>query len=161
MTTTRTLATLMLAATMLVAPALSSAIGTAPAFAGGGGGSGGGGNGGGGHGGGGGGIGGGLGGGAAASADTGRDSGNDPGGKGGKDGKGDTASSLGGLNAAHASPNALEHASPNSRVGKVDTYADDPTLSNLQAATNKAKTVTSLNSPVATQVNSLLSDTGK
>ena len=38
--------------------------------------------------------------------------------------KGSTASKLGALNAAHASPNALAHASPNSRVGKIAAYKD-------------------------------------
>jgi len=38
--------------------------------------------------------------------------------------KGSTASTLGALNAAHASPNALAHASPTSRVGKIAAYKD-------------------------------------
>lgn len=38
-----------------------------------------------------------------------------------KTGKGST---LGALNAAHTSPNALAHASPNSRVGKIAAYKD-------------------------------------
>jgi hypothetical protein len=37
-------------------------------------------------------------------------------------GHGALASSLGALNAAHASPNALDNASPNSRVGRIATY---------------------------------------
>ncbi|MGH7125454.1 MAG: hypothetical protein ACREFI_13850 [Stellaceae bacterium] len=41
-----------------------------------------------------------------------------------KNTKGLTASALGALNAAHASPNALAHASPNSRVGKIAAYKD-------------------------------------
>jgi len=39
-------------------------------------------------------------------------------------GKGSTASALGALNAAHASPNALARASANSRVGKIAAYKD-------------------------------------
>ena len=61
--------------------------------------------------------------------------------KGVKDpkGKGSTASALGALNAAHASANALAHASPNSRVGKVAAYKDainslNTTNANLAAA---------------------------
>ena len=34
-----------------------------------------------------------------------------------------SASSLGALNGAHASPNARTHAAPNSRVGRIATYA--------------------------------------
>lgn len=37
---------------------------------------------------------------------------------------GSDASSLGALNAAHASENALAHANPNSRVGKIAAYRD-------------------------------------
>jgi len=37
--------------------------------------------------------------------------------------KGTTASSLGSLNASHASTNALAHAAPTSRVGRLATYA--------------------------------------
>jgi len=37
---------------------------------------------------------------------------------------GSIASSLGALNAAHASANALAHASPNSRVGKIAAYKE-------------------------------------
>jgi hypothetical protein len=40
-------------------------------------------------------------------------------------GKGSTASALGALNAAHANPNALLHASPNSRVGRIAAYRDE------------------------------------
>ncbi len=40
------------------------------------------------------------------------------------DSHGATASSLGALNAAHASENALLHASPNSRVGKIAIYKE-------------------------------------
>ena len=35
-----------------------------------------------------------------------------------------TPSELGALNAAHASPQALAHASPNSRVGRIAAYRD-------------------------------------
>jgi hypothetical protein len=38
--------------------------------------------------------------------------------------QGSTASSLGALNAAHASDTALDNASPNSRVGKIAAYRD-------------------------------------
>jgi hypothetical protein len=52
-----------------------------------------------------------------------------------------TASELGSLNAAHASPTALANASPNSRVGKIAAYkeaaldaiANDPTVADAQA----------------------------
>ena len=37
---------------------------------------------------------------------------------------GDLASELKGLNAVKANPNALEHASPNSQVGRIATYRD-------------------------------------
>jgi len=37
-------------------------------------------------------------------------------------GHGATASQLGALNAAHASPTALAHAAPNSRVGMIASY---------------------------------------
>src|SRR5262245_20931683 len=42
----------------------------------------------------------------------------------GHDNHGATASSLGALNAAHASPDALANASPNSRVGKIAAYKE-------------------------------------
>ncbi len=38
--------------------------------------------------------------------------------------KGDLASELKGLNAVKANPNALEHASPNSQVGRIAAYQD-------------------------------------
>lgn len=40
------------------------------------------------------------------------------------DGLGLSASDLGALNAAHANPNALKNASPNSRVGRIAAYRD-------------------------------------
>jgi len=40
-------------------------------------------------------------------------------------GRGSTASTLGSLNAGHASVTALAHASPNSRVGELATYKSD------------------------------------
>ena len=43
----------------------------------------------------------------------------------GGNGNGATASALGALNAAHASAQALENASPNSEVGKIATYSAD------------------------------------
>jgi hypothetical protein len=46
-------------------------------------------------------------------------------------GKGSTASALGALNAAHASPNALMHASANSRVGKIAAF--EAAINNLNA----------------------------
>jgi hypothetical protein len=51
--------------------------------------------------------------------------------------KGSTASQLGALNAAHASPNALAHASPSSRVGKIAAYKDSVAALNT-ANTNLA-----------------------
>ncbi len=49
--------------------------------------------------------------------------GNGNGGNGdGGNGRGAVASELKGLNAAHASPNALLHANPNSQVGRIATY---------------------------------------
>ena len=37
---------------------------------------------------------------------------------------GKLSSSLGALNAAHASPNGLTHAAPNSRAGRIETYKE-------------------------------------
>src|SRR5215470_6299642 len=37
---------------------------------------------------------------------------------------GNLSSSLGALNAAHASPNGLTHAAPNSRAGRIETYKE-------------------------------------
>ncbi len=80
----------------------------------------------------------------------------------GGNGNGATASALGALNAAHASAQALENASPNSEVGKIATYqrdlnaylagcatACDPNLlttvgNDLAAAANKTMTTGSL-----------------
>jgi len=47
----------------------------------------------------------------------------------------DKASGLGALNAAHASPQALANAAPNSRVGRIETYKEalDRYLSDLNA----------------------------
>jgi type II secretory pathway component HofQ len=58
-----------------------------------------------------------------------------------------SASELGSLNAAHASPTALANASPNSRVGKIAAYkeaaldamANDPTVADAQADLDAAK----------------------
>src|SRR5215468_4227324 len=50
--------------------------------------------------------------------------GNGHGNANGHDNHGADASSMGGLNAAHASENALSHASPNSRVGKIAAYKE-------------------------------------
>ena len=67
---------------------------------------------------------------AASAVDPGHHGKGTSGSKGGKGStaskgiKGSTASTLGALNAAHASPNALAHASPNSRVGKIAAYKD-------------------------------------
>ena len=62
--------------------------------------------------------------------------------------KGAMASTLGALNAAHASPNALAHASPNSRVGHVAAYKEavnglntaNANLAAAQAAFNASPT---------------------
>ena len=48
--------------------------------------------------------------------------------------QGSIASSLGALNAAHANPNALANAAPNSRVGLIATYQREAQLSNDLAA---------------------------
>jgi hypothetical protein len=58
-----------------------------------------------------------------------------------------SASELGSLNAAHASPTALANASPNSRVGKIVAYkeaaieaiANDPAVTDAQADLDAAK----------------------
>jgi hypothetical protein len=58
-----------------------------------------------------------------------------------------SASELGALNAAHASPTALANASPNSRVGKIAAYkeaaieaiANDPAVADAQADLDAAK----------------------
>lgn len=52
-------------------------------------------------------------------------------------GQGSSASSLGALNAAHASETALANASPNSRVGKIATYKEAE-LASQQAAADAA-----------------------
>lgn len=132
----RSLTTLVLAAAISAGMALlpMAPFGAHPAWphGGGGGGGDGGGNGnGGGHGNGG--AGSAMGSGASASAGASVDpshTGKGSGSKGGKGSaaskgtKGSTASKLGALNAAHASPNALAHASPNSRVGKIAAYKE-------------------------------------
>lgn len=84
---------------------------------------------------------------------------------------GEKASALGNLNAAHASPTALEHASENSIVGMLGAYAkavDDHTLDSeddqrtaLGAISNKAEYDSSLgadavDAEVVNEVNSLL-----
>jgi len=48
--------------------------------------------------------------------------------------QGSIASSLGALNAAHANPNALANAAPNSRVGLIATYQREAQLTNDLAA---------------------------
>lgn len=57
--------------------------------------------------------------------------------------QGSTASSLGALNAAHASDTALAHASPNSRVGKIAAYKAAALAAKTanQAVTNAQATV--------------------
>jgi len=156
----RPLATLLVASVLTAGVALLpiAPFGVHPAWPhGGGGGGGGNGNGnGGGHGNGGGAASGSVGSGVSASAGTNVDLGHkgstSKGGKGStgkglagsKDpkGKGSTASALGALNAAHASPNALARASANSRVGKIAAYKD--AINNLNAvnAAFKAGTAT-------------------
>jgi hypothetical protein len=136
----RSLTTLLIAAAISTGAALLplAPFGPSPAWPHGGGNGGGGGNGnGGGHG-----NGGGAGSGASASAGSTIDPGHTGRGAGSKGHKGSAvsnglkgkaaskgikgsaASTLGALNAAHASPNALAHASPNSRVGKIAAYKD-------------------------------------
>ena len=67
----------------------------------------------------------------------------------GTTGKGNLASELKGLNAVRANPNALEHASPDSQVGRIAAYrnAAQGAIS-AQSALNAAKaTLASLNVP--------------
>jgi len=54
------------------------------------------------------------------------------------DNHGATASSLGGLNAAHASENAFAHASPNSRVGRIAAYREAALAAQTAADTEAA-----------------------
>ena len=55
--------------------------------------------------------------------------------------KGGLASELKGMNAVNASPNALEHASPNSQVGRIAAYRDAALARNaLQPAIDDAQT---------------------
>jgi hypothetical protein len=49
---------------------------------------------------------------------------------------GSLSSSLGGLNAAHASPKGLTHAAPNSRVGRIETYKEVVQAENTLADPN-------------------------
>ena len=56
--------------------------------------------------------------------------------------KGDLASELKGLNAVKANPNALEHASPNSQVGRIAAYQDAAELTiEAEAALDGAATI--------------------
>ena len=57
-------------------------------------------------------------------------------------GKGSTASSLGGLNAAHASSVALGHAAPNSEIGMIAAYA--AAINAYNSATTPAAQATAL-----------------
>ncbi len=69
----------------------------------------------------------------------------------GKHGNGSTASSMGSLNASHASPEAFENASAKSRVGQLAAYANAVNQGKLSAAaqalakaSNKALTTESV-----------------
>jgi hypothetical protein len=70
-----------------------------------------------------------------------------------------SASELGALNAAHASPTALANASPNSRVGKIAAYkeaaveaiANDPAVADAQADLDAAKAAALADSVVTSE----------